>query len=197
MGKKLFIGGLSWGTSEEGLKEAFSVFGTITSVVIVLDKETRKSRGFGFVEFSQDSEAKKAMEALNNSTLDGRSINVREAVDNRKNDRKGRKNFSQGYNRSDRQNSRDQPRSQDRHSRPQSQDSASRPNREYKKRNFDNSRKPSSSKNASFSKPDWPQPSNDSWGDDKWGKERRRRREGKKKKKNYKKDSRWDDGDWD
>lgn len=76
MGKKLFVGGLSWNTSEAGLRRAFEAAGDVESVTIVTDRETGKSRGFGFVAFSDDDSAARAVELLNETKLDGRSIRV-------------------------------------------------------------------------------------------------------------------------
>ncbi|CAN9502877.1 unnamed protein product [Ophioblennius macclurei] len=76
---KLFIGGLSFETNEEGLAAAFGKYGTIDKVDVIRDKETGKSRGFGFVKFDNGEDAKDAMEAMNGKTLDGRAIRVDEA----------------------------------------------------------------------------------------------------------------------
>ena len=76
MSKKLFVGGLSWGTSEDSLRSAFERFGEVKEAVIVLDRETGRSRGFGFVTFANDDSAERAIEEMNGSQLDGRSINV-------------------------------------------------------------------------------------------------------------------------
>ncbi|XP_070700657.1 cold inducible RNA binding protein a isoform X3 [Pempheris klunzingeri] len=73
---KLFIGGLSFETSEETLAAAFSKYGTIEKVDVIRDKETGKSRGFGFVKYDNAEDAKDAMDAMNGKTLDGRSIRV-------------------------------------------------------------------------------------------------------------------------
>ncbi|KAL4810161.1 hypothetical protein BDV18DRAFT_53592 [Aspergillus unguis] len=76
---KLFIGGLAWHTTDETLREGFSHFGTIEEAVVVKDYDTLRSRGFGFVRFSSDEEADKAMEAMNNREFDGRVIRVDKA----------------------------------------------------------------------------------------------------------------------
>ncbi|XP_029970779.1 cold inducible RNA binding protein a isoform X2 [Salarias fasciatus] len=76
---KLFIGGLSFETNEESLNAAFSKYGNIEKVDVIRDKETGKSRGFGFVKFDNRDDAKDAMEAMNGKTLDGRAIRVDEA----------------------------------------------------------------------------------------------------------------------
>lgn len=79
MGNKLFVGGISWDTTEDSLRSLFSQMGTVTSVAIITDKFTGKSKGFGFVEMSTPEEAQKAMTELNGKELDGRAIAVSEA----------------------------------------------------------------------------------------------------------------------
>ena len=81
MAKKLFVGSLSWDTSADGLREAFSQFGEITDAVVINDRDTGRSRGFGFVTFAQDGDAQRAIQEMNGTQLDGRSINVNEAQD--------------------------------------------------------------------------------------------------------------------
>ncbi|XP_063741073.1 cold inducible RNA binding protein a isoform X3 [Eleginops maclovinus] len=76
---KLFIGGLSFETNEESLAAAFGKYGTIEKVDVIRDKETGKSRGFGFVKFDNAEDAKDALEGMNGKTLDGRYIRVDEA----------------------------------------------------------------------------------------------------------------------
>jgi cold-inducible RNA-binding protein len=79
MSKKLFVGGLSWNTSEDGLKTAFTRFGSISEVKIITDRETGRSRGFGFVTFEQGDEAMNAVGEMDGTELDGRTIKVSEA----------------------------------------------------------------------------------------------------------------------
>lgn len=79
MAKKLFVGGLSWDTTDASLQQFFSQVGTVVSANVVTDKFTGKSRGFGFVEMSTDAEADQAKEKLNGQTLDGRAISVNDA----------------------------------------------------------------------------------------------------------------------
>ncbi len=79
MTKKLYVGGLSYNTTEATLKEAFSAVGTVESAVIIIDKMTNRSKGFGFVEMATDEEAQKAIETLNGKELDGRTLKVNEA----------------------------------------------------------------------------------------------------------------------
>lgn len=79
MAAKLFVGGLSWGTTDDSLREFFSQAGTVVSASVIMDKYTGKSRGFGFVEMSSDAEAQDAVQRFNGQTLDGRTIVVNEA----------------------------------------------------------------------------------------------------------------------
>lgn len=76
MAKKLYVGGLSYDTTEETLKKTFSEAGTVESASIIIDKVSGRSKGFGFVEMSSDEEAQKAIEMFNGKELDGRSITV-------------------------------------------------------------------------------------------------------------------------
>jgi len=82
-GSKLFIGGLAWGTDEETLKDAFGSFGTVTEVKIILDRDTGRSRGFGFVNFSSPQEAQTALQEMDGRDLGGRQIRVDYATDRR------------------------------------------------------------------------------------------------------------------
>lgn len=77
--KKLFVGGLSWGTTDESLAAAFSQAGTVLSAVVIKDKMTHRSKGFGFVEMTNDDEADAAVEMWNNQEIDGRRVVVNEA----------------------------------------------------------------------------------------------------------------------
>ena len=79
MAKKLYVGGLSYDTTEDTLRETFSGAGTVESATIIKDKMSGRSKGFGFVEMSSDEEAQKAIEMLNGKELDGRSLTVNEA----------------------------------------------------------------------------------------------------------------------
>jgi cold-inducible RNA-binding protein len=76
MSKKLFVGSLSWDTNDEGLRTAFSAHGEISEAVVITDRDTGRSRGFGFVTFDDDEAADKAVAALNGTELDGRTIRV-------------------------------------------------------------------------------------------------------------------------
>ncbi len=79
MGKKLYVGNLSYHTTEDDLSSQFEQDGTVTSCDLVLDKFTSKSRGFAFVEMGTDEEAQKAAEMLNGQEVDGRALVVNEA----------------------------------------------------------------------------------------------------------------------
>jgi RNA recognition motif-containing protein len=73
------VGSLPWSIDDEGLKKTFEGHGTVVSAKVIHDRETGRSRGFGFVEMETPEEAKSAIEALNNSELEGRNIVVNEA----------------------------------------------------------------------------------------------------------------------
>ena len=77
--KNIFVGNLSFGATEETLRSMFENYGTVERVSIVTDRETGRSRGFGFVEMTNADEAERAITALNDSDLGGRAINVNEA----------------------------------------------------------------------------------------------------------------------
>ena len=79
MAKKLYVGGLSYNTAEDALKETFSQVGTVESATVIIDKMTGRSKGFGFVEMSSEEEAQKAVEMFNGKELDGRVVTVNEA----------------------------------------------------------------------------------------------------------------------
>src|SRR5262249_24751749 len=77
---RLFVGGLAFTTSTDGLRAAFARFGTVQSAAVMTDRETGRSRGFGFVEMATEEEAEKAITGLNGSSLDGRMIRVDRAT---------------------------------------------------------------------------------------------------------------------
>jgi RNA recognition motif-containing protein len=79
MGKKLYVGSLPYNTTDQQLKEHFSAAGNVTSAMVISDKFSGRSKGFGFVEFETDEEAQKAVEMFNGSDLGGRNIVVNEA----------------------------------------------------------------------------------------------------------------------
>ncbi len=79
MGKKLFVGSLAWATDSSGLKSAFERFGDIEEATVISDRESGRSRGFGFVTFTDEGPAQEAISEMNGSDLDGRPIVVNEA----------------------------------------------------------------------------------------------------------------------
>lgn len=79
MAKKLYVGGLSYGTTDEVLRDAFAQAGPVTSATIILDKMSGRSKGFGFVEMETDEAAQAAIEMWNGKELDGRRVTVNEA----------------------------------------------------------------------------------------------------------------------
>lgn len=79
MGKKLYVGNLPYSVDQNGLQDAFAPFGTVDSAVVINDRDTGRSKGFGFVEMGSDAEAQAAIDGLNGTSLDGRNITVNEA----------------------------------------------------------------------------------------------------------------------
>ncbi|RWR74692.1 glycine-rich RNA-binding protein 4, mitochondrial isoform X2 [Cinnamomum micranthum f. kanehirae] len=78
---RLFVGGLSWSVDERSLKDAFSTFGQVTEVRILYDRDTGRSRGFGFVYFSNSDEAQSAKDAMDGKALLGRPLRISYAID--------------------------------------------------------------------------------------------------------------------
>ena len=79
MGKRLYVGNLTYNTSDAALKQMFEAHGTVTSAQVIVDRDTGRSKGFGFVEMSSDQEAQAAIAALNGHEVDGRALTVNEA----------------------------------------------------------------------------------------------------------------------
>jgi len=79
MAKKLFVGGLSWDTTDDGLRQAFAVHGEVTEAIVITNRDNGRSRGFGFVTFEQDEDAKTAIAKADGTILDGKTIKVNEA----------------------------------------------------------------------------------------------------------------------
>jgi RNA recognition motif-containing protein len=79
MGRKLYVGNLPYSATETSLQETFSACGEVDSVSVITDRDSGQSKGFGFVEMSSDSEAQKAIQELNGTSIDGREIKVNEA----------------------------------------------------------------------------------------------------------------------
>jgi len=88
---KIYAGNLSYNVSDEDLRAAFAQFGSVDSADVIVDRATGRSKGFGFVEMGDATEAKAAIEGLNGKDLDGRSLNVNEARP--KTDRPQRSNY--------------------------------------------------------------------------------------------------------
>ena len=100
MGNKLYVGNLNFDTTDQDLEQAFSKYGKVASAVVVKDRDTDRSRGFGFVEFAQEADAQKAKEAMNGAELGGRPLKVDEARAPRERSRSG--GGGGGYNRRER-----------------------------------------------------------------------------------------------
>jgi RNA recognition motif-containing protein len=96
MVKKLYVGSLSYDTTEDTLRDAFSQAGAVESATVIIDKMTGKSKGFGFVEMATEDEAQKAIEMLNGKEIDGRAVVVNEA---RPLEDRPKRNFNRGFNR--------------------------------------------------------------------------------------------------
>ena len=79
MGNKLYVGNLAYSVRDDSLLQAFSQFGNVTSAKVMMDRETGRSKGFGFVEMSSDPEAQAAINGMNGQPLDGRAVVVNEA----------------------------------------------------------------------------------------------------------------------
>ncbi|KKP79800.1 MAG: RNA-binding protein [Candidatus Moranbacteria bacterium RIFOXYA12_FULL_35_19] len=79
MAQKLYVGNLSYGVNDEALKEMFSAAGTVSSATIITDRMSGRSKGFGFVEMSSDSEAQAAIDMFNGKEIEGRALTVNEA----------------------------------------------------------------------------------------------------------------------
>lgn len=81
MSSKVFVGGLSWDTNDQSLTAAFSQIGAVTEAKVISDRDTGRSRGFGFVTFAAPADAQRAIAELDGTDLDGRSIRVNQAED--------------------------------------------------------------------------------------------------------------------
>ncbi len=79
MGKKLYVGNLSYDVKKNDLEQMFAAHGTVTSAQVITDRETQRSKGFGFVEMGTDQEAQAAIAALNGKSIEGRALTVNEA----------------------------------------------------------------------------------------------------------------------
>lgn len=79
MSKKVFVGGLSWNTQDDGLRQVFEQYGSVSEARVIKDRDTGRSRGFGFVTFDEGDSADKAIQEMDGRELDGRTIKVNEA----------------------------------------------------------------------------------------------------------------------
>src|SRR5579872_4177838 len=79
MGKKLYVGNLTYGVTDSDLQRMFEAHGTVTSAQVIMDRDTGRSKGFGFVEMSSDAEAQAAVDAMNGKDINGRPLTVNEA----------------------------------------------------------------------------------------------------------------------
>src|SRR5215467_15090484 len=79
MGKKLYVGNLTYGVTDSALQQMFEAHGTVQSAQVIMDRDTGRSKGFGFVEMGSDQEAQAAIAALNGQQIDGRALTVNEA----------------------------------------------------------------------------------------------------------------------
>ena len=79
MGKKLYVGNLTYGVTDSQLEQMFAPHGTVQSAQVIMDRDTGRSKGFGFVEMGSDQEAKAAIAAMNGKEVDGRALTVNEA----------------------------------------------------------------------------------------------------------------------
>ncbi|GHU90478.1 RNA-binding protein [Spirochaetia bacterium] len=89
MAKKLYVGNLSYNTTEDGLRNLFAEFGGVASAKIIMDRDTGNSKGFGFIEMNTDEEASAAIAGTNGREFDGRQLRVNEAMDKPRRDRGG------------------------------------------------------------------------------------------------------------
>jgi RNA recognition motif-containing protein len=79
MGKKLYVGNLAWGVTDKDLEQMFAAHGSVVSAQVIMDRDTGRSKGFGFVEMGTDQEAQAAIQALSGAEVDGRQLTVNEA----------------------------------------------------------------------------------------------------------------------
>lgn len=106
---KIYVGNISWSTDDEGLNRAFSAYGEVASANVALDRESGRSRGFGFVEMPNREQAENAIRELDGSELDGRRIRVNESRPKQKRHGRGNRGYDGGF-REDRGGRRDRGR---------------------------------------------------------------------------------------
>jgi len=99
MSKKVFVGSISWDTTDEGLKDAFSPHGNVLSANVIKDRDTGRSRGFGFVEFENPESAERAIQMLDGTELDGRTIKVDVAQERQRGGDRSHQGNNRGGNR--------------------------------------------------------------------------------------------------
>jgi RNA recognition motif-containing protein len=99
MAKKLYVGGISYGSNDDALRDHFSQAGNVVSATIIMDRMTGRSKGFGFVEMSTDEEAANAIDMLNGKELDGRQLSISEARPMTERPPRREGNGGGGYNR--------------------------------------------------------------------------------------------------
>ena len=97
MSSKLFVGGLSWDTNDASLAAAFAPFGTVTEAKVISDRDTGRSRGFGFVTFDAPADAQKAIAEMDGAEIDGRAVRVNQAEDKPRGGGRGRGGGGGGY----------------------------------------------------------------------------------------------------
>jgi RNA recognition motif-containing protein len=97
MSNKLFVGGLAWATTDQGLKAAFEAFGEVVDAKVITDRDTGRSRGFGFVTFADAASAREALDQMNGQELDGRNLRVDEAQERRGGGRGGDRRGGRGF----------------------------------------------------------------------------------------------------
>lgn len=83
MGTKLFVGSLAWAVNDDSLRAAFEQFGNVTEAIVIKDRESGRSRGFGFVTFETPEEAQAAIEGMDGKEIEGRAVKVNEAQERR------------------------------------------------------------------------------------------------------------------
>ena len=96
MSRKLYIGNLPYSATEQTILSKFSACGTVESVKLITDRDTGRSKGFGFIEMGSESEARAAIETLNNTDFDGRPLRVNEAKPQKKRSSGGRGGYGGG-----------------------------------------------------------------------------------------------------
>ena len=102
MGKKLYVGNLAYSVTDGSLEQMFAVHGSVHSAQVIMDRDTGRSKGFGFVEMGSDQEAQAAITALNGQQVDGRNLTVNEAKPREDRGSRGRGGYGGGGGRRDR-----------------------------------------------------------------------------------------------